>query len=103
MASNKRLFGQLQKIAHVGLEGGRFRDCARHHCARSLRSLDKLRLDHVDSTATLEWSVDDGLEWNLYEGPVEVEQTTNVLAQADKSNDYVRGGVSTMLSTWHSN
>jgi predicted alpha-1,2-mannosidase len=44
-------------------------------------------LDHVDSTATLEWSVDDGLEWNLYEGPVEVEQTTNVLARAIQGND----------------
>ena len=44
-------------------------------------------LDHVDSTATLEWSVDDGLEWNLYEGPVKVEQTTNVLARAIQGND----------------
>jgi predicted alpha-1,2-mannosidase len=41
-----------------------------------------LTLEHLDKEAQIEWSSDGGLRWKTAEGPIEVSETTDVLARA---------------------
>jgi hypothetical protein len=41
-----------------------------------------LTLEHLDEEAQIEWSSDGGQRWKTAEGPIEVSETTDVLARA---------------------
>ena len=46
-----------------------------------------LRLEHLSDEALLEWSSDGGATWTQVTGPVEIEETTDVLARAVLGGD----------------
>ena len=59
------------------------------------------QLQHIQPDAVLSYSVDDGATWDIYNGPVAVQETTHILARATLDDLTSNTAAHTMLKVDH--
>ena len=59
------------------------------------------QLQHIQPDAVLSYSVDDGATWDIYDGPVAVQETTHIMARATLDDLTSNTAAHTMLKVDH--